>query len=508
MSAETAERNQQVSLPLAALGSAIGLGAIGDLLLYPTPWGVGVPIFTLLMVVAVAFLARRSEIPLAPDLKWIVAAILPFSFAFAWRDAEALRGLNGLAIVLLVGMIAIRRGTGKATRATLLDYPFRIFGVWFQFIADAGSLLNLEGRWPALKNRKGSKGFTAVARGVFIAIPLLFVFGALFASADATFERLMSNAFRFDFEDFVPRVWTFAAIVTLAGGFLRRLLFAVDPPPVQGPPSPHSRIGITETGIVLGSLNLLFAAFVATQFEKLFGGSELVRSTAGMGVAEYARRGFFELATVAFLSLTVLVGSHAALRREGKSETIYRGLAGVMVVLVFIVMQSAVMRMRLYVDAFGTTQLRIYVLAAIGWIAAVFLWFAVTSLRGRYDRFAFGALSLFLLGIFGLNVANPDAMVARINTSRPSNLDASYLNGLSADAVPELIQALPKLPAADRATLQRALDARRADLSDEDFRAWNLGRQGALGALRTLPRGPSAIPSQQPTELSYSEERL
>jgi hypothetical protein len=487
MTEASAEPASPVDLPLRTLGVAALLGIVGDLLLYPTPWGAGVPVFFALATAACAYLYRSGSQPIAPSVRWIAPAVLLFALGFAWRDAEALRGLNGLAIVLLVGLASLRRREGRFAVATVLDYPFRLLWTWFENIGDAYHLLNLEGQWPALRKRKGGQGVAATARGLLLAVPLLLIFGGLFASADASFERLLSQTFNFDLESGFYHALTTGTILLLAGGFLRRMFVAVAPPPVRpaGAPAPGSTLGITEVAIVLGSLNLLFAAFVATQFDRLFGGAEIVRTTAGLGVAEYARRGFFELATVAFLTLTLLLGTHAILRREGGAERIYRALAAGLVVLVFVVMQSAVMRMRLYVDAFGTTQLRIYVLAAIGGIAAVFVWFAMTSLRGRHDRFAFGALLIFLGGIVGLNVANPDAIVARINTARPETVDAAYLNTLSEDAVPELVKALPSLPLETRAVLEEGLRNHRASAATGDWRDWNLARREALAALRT-----------------------
>ncbi|MGV3618540.1 MAG: DUF4153 domain-containing protein [Fimbriimonas sp.] len=496
MSAEAADKRTRLDLSLATFGAAIGLCILGDVFLYPTPWGVGVPIFFLIVALVCGLLMRKLEVKLDPSVKWIAPAVLLFSATFAWRDADALRFLNGLAIVLLIGLAALRRREGRLRIANILDYPFRLVGVWFQFVADAFSLMNLEGMWPALKNRKGGHGVAATARGVIIAVPLLLVFGGLFASADASFERLLSNTFRIDGESFFYHSLTLGTLFLFVGGFLRRMFLVVDPPPVQGPPAqPATQVGITEIGIVLGSLNLLFAAFVATQFSRLFGGAEVVRATPGLDVADYARRGFFELATVAFLTLTLLLGTHALLKREGKAETIYRTMAAGLVILVFVVMQSAVMRMNLYVESFGTTQLRFYVLAAIAWIATVFLWFAVTSLRGRHDRFAFGGLVLFLLGIFGLNVANPDAVVARTNLSRTANLDAAYLTGLSADAVPEIVKALPRLSGEAQSTLKQGISDDRPDWLDDDARAWNFGRASALAALKGLALPPVSEPS-------------
>jgi hypothetical protein len=59
--------------------------------------------------------------------------------------------------------------------------------------------------------------------------------------------------------------------------------------------------------VALWILNLLFLGFMAVQLRYLFGGADLVEVTAGLGYAEYARRGFFELVATAALVVPILL---------------------------------------------------------------------------------------------------------------------------------------------------------------------------------------------------------
>jgi len=82
----------------------------------------------------------------------------------------------------------------------------------------------------------------------------------------------------------------------------------------------------------------------------------------------------------------------------------------------------------LYYANFGVTGSRFYAMTLLIWIGAMLLWLAATVLRGRRDRFAFGALVSGLATVALLFVVNPDAVVARTNVSRitPVQFDAAY----------------------------------------------------------------------------------
>ena len=176
------------------------------------------------------------------------------------------------------------------------------------------------------------------------------------------------------------------------GGFLRTALLSGDRARTSIP-FPDGALGLTEVGVALGSLVLLFAAFVAVQFRYFFGGDALISQTAGLSYADYARKGFFELVTVSALVLPVLLSANALLRRDTSNAVrVYRVLASTLLVLLAVIMYSAIARMRLYQSAYGLSTDRFEATVFMGWLALVLGWFAFTVLRGRDKRFVGGLL--------------------------------------------------------------------------------------------------------------------
>jgi len=241
------------------------------------------------------------------------------------------------------------------------------------------------------------------------------------------------------------------------------------------------RLGAVEAVTALALLNALFLAFVAVQFRYLFGGAELVRASAGMGWGEYARSGFFELVAVAALVLPLLLVLDAVVRpADARQQRLFRLLCGALVALLFVVMASAAQRMRLYQEAYGLTEDRLFATAFMVWLAVVFLWLAATVLRGRREQFAWGAVLSGLVVAASLNALNPDALIARTNLRRvdaPAGVDARYLASLSPDAAPVLAAALPALPEADRCALAEELV--KEGQKPGDWRTWNWSRERA-----------------------------
>jgi hypothetical protein len=250
-------------------------------------------------------------------------------------------------------------------------------------------------------------------------------------------------------------------------------------------------LGIVEVGMVLGLLDLMFLTFVMIQIRYLFGGAGRVATTADLTYAEYARHGFFELVTVTALALPLLLIAHWLLRTENRThEILFKALAGIMVGLLFVIVASALQRMYLYQQEFGLTELRLYTTIFMAWISTVLLWFVLTVLRARRERFAFGALVAGFAAIFAINAMNPDALIASTNIDRMEEgkrFDAYYLTTLSADAAPVLVESLPEI--GDKRlwkdfTVEQAVLAR-WDSKQTDWRTWNMGRSRARKSVRS-----------------------
>ena len=236
-------------------------------------------------------------------------------------------------------------------------------------------------------------------------------------------------------------------------------------------------------------VDLLFASFVLVQFRVLFGGAAFVQAVSGLSYAEYARSGFFQLVTVAALSLPLLLAADWLLGgRDRRVLRRYRGLALLMLLLLDVMLASALYRMRLYTVEYGLTELRFYTTAFMGWLVLVFGWFAATVLRGRRERFAPGAVAAGALVLGALNLLNPDALIARTNLARVAEgreVDAAYIAGLSADALPTIRRSLSALPATERCAIGVAARDRWSK-AFESGRRWNIAFSRAR---RTVAEG-------------------
>jgi len=224
----------------------------------------------------------------------------------------------------------------------------------------------------------------------------------------------------------------------------------------------------------VGALDPMVLAFVLVQVGALLGGHGYVLETAGLTYAEYARQGFAQL--VVATALTLVVVAFAARRAPHASERDRRhsrAALGALCVGTLGVVVSALRRMDLYVEVFGLTRLRLFVVLLEVAMAAVLVLVMVAGVRWRGRWLPRAVLQVVAGAVLALALVNPDAQILRYNTTadlRPA-LDVTYLRDLSADAVP----AMDGLPEPLRSCLLARVHADPpAGLAD-----WNLGRDQA-----------------------------
>jgi hypothetical protein len=480
---EPVKPGTRIAVGVAGVGAALGIWA--DVLFRDRPLGLNVLLWTLAFVAALVFLLRFARAPLNQGRRWMVAPLIVFSAAFLWHDSRLLIAVNLLALAGAVTLGALRRTEMRVQRAAVSDYAGGAVAAGCAAAAGAVHLLQKDIEWDDIRRSVRSERVITAGRGVALGLPLIALFGGLFMAADAVFRSFVAAVLP-PLTHPLGHLLVVVGVAWLSAGLLRDLLAAreehrlVSPDAVAAKRVPQS-LGPTEVAIALGALNMLFLAFVLVQFRYLFGGKGLVEARAHLTYAEYARHGFFELFAATLLVLVVLLAADALLRREaGRAGAIVRVCSGGLVALVFVVMASALQRMRLYEQAYGLTELRLYVVGVILWLGVVFLWFSVTVLRGRRGLFAVGAVVAGFAATGILNVVNPDALIARTNLDR-ARVDVAYVGGLSDDAVPVLLERLPTLPADLRRSL--ALELLERSNRHDDWRSLNLARARASSLL-------------------------
>lgn len=471
------------------LGTALTLGFLGDWLLRGTPWGLNVVLWgTGLAAAAAAHSRLRAGQWRTSTVTGLVLGVASLG-AFLWRDAEFLQFWGVIALLVSLTLVTADATGVNLPTMRVADGPLAALECGLRALAQPVVLLTRDVPWAALAPKGPWRHGPAVAVGVLLAVPIVFVFGALLRSADPVFAQLIDHLLGWDLSRLASHLVVIVALTWVTAGFLHGIVLAqrrlVALPDTMGLP----RLGLVQVGIPLGALVVLLATFAIIQAEYLFGGIATVLETAGLTLAEYARRGFFELVTITALVLAVLWIAHALLDHAGpKSRRGYRMFALPLLLLVGVVLVSALVRLRLYVEHFGLSENRVYATAFMAWLAALLAWFAATTLRDRPDRFAFGAVLAGFVTLLALTTLNPHALIARTNLARAAQgeeLDARYLAHLGADAVPAVVAAWSTLDTDAQCVLwERMIKPWKEPGSD--WRSWNVGRKRAMDAVATL----------------------
>ena len=474
-------RAEQVLLP------GLGLGIAGDMLLRDGPFGPGLFLWLALLTAAALWLTRSADAVRRRTLvTWSAFALVAAAFT-TLRDLEALIPMMLLVVLACALLTSLETGGITLRAARVRDYFVTAFSFPLQMLTWTPRIMKQADLSAVTRNPK----VPGLVRGILLAIPVLIVFGALFASADAGFTRYATAL-----TDLIsPEILQHILLIGIFGWLGTSLLGVGSrrpPAALVTTPEPAAKLslGALETHVVLALLSALFVAFVVLQLGYLFGGTDVIVNTSGLTVAEYARRGFFELVVVAALTLGLLLVFDAT----DCERHVLRRYGTMLVVCVLVILASALQRLFLYTAAFGMTIERFSALAVMLWQAFNLVAFAFTVLRGRIAGFASMLVISGIGSLLLLALVNPGAIVAKINLERAVEdaqpLDVAYLRVLGADAVPPILDSFERLPRTEQCLLARDLLIRyappaTADTPDENANSlpWNAARAAAERAV-------------------------
>lgn len=404
-------------VPTPALACAIASAAVAATAVAGQRVGLALAL-ALLLAIAAGLLGAQRRPSLGMAALAAALAAQPSLRDAGWVVATAITAAVVAALVAAAGSQA-----WAGVRHALLA-PWRQFGGaalaarWERLVAPGAES---GPRWP-------------VVRGAALALVLTATFGTLFATADSAFAEVLGQTFDQDI-DAGAVAWRIAlALAFLAAAATIATAGAAN---VAGAGAGRRRVpGRTELVIALGSVVVLFAMFVAVQVRVLFGGAAYVQATTGLGYGDYARQGFVQLLVVAALTLALI--AFAARRRD---RTV-RALLGALCLLTLVVLLSAYRRLDLVEQAYGFTRVRYAGHAIVLWLAAVFGLVLLGGWRRTIGRrVPRVAVTVTLAGALVFSLSNPDGRIAQRAVDRAAAggpLDVSYLDGLSADALPAL----------------------------------------------------------------------
>ena len=423
-----------------------------------------------ILAASAAFVLRRRPSGYCVTLLSLSAVILA-SFI---RSDDGFVKFMMLCFVAVAVNVALALGSGKnrydpAGFLSLLDAPRTFFSQGFGTWGPS-----LRGLTAALKQLTGkSKTGGAVLLGLVIAVPVLAVMIPLLTSADAAFDGLLSLLPEMDFREFFTSVllgcMVFPVVYSRCAGLYH------GKPTAEGKKEDGKYINHITVITALGMVCLLYGVYLLSQLAYFVGGFSGILPK-GFTMAEYARRGFFEMATLCGINLGIIALSVGLVRKTPRAplalrlECLFVGL-----ITLFLVV-SASAKMGMYIGSYGLTRLRVLtevIMVFLGLAAAmVCLWLFV-------PKFAYMKAVLLLALVMGAAVSwtDVDTLVAHYNvrayqSGKLDTVDVAYLASLSDGAVPYLEELSRDENTAIRAEAHTWLTRKNGE--KPDIRSWNI----------------------------------
>jgi hypothetical protein len=479
--------------------TVIALGWFFDFLFWKKAPGINFSIYVALCLVAGLLLLRADGQHPKRNTRLLLPLIALFVILTFIRQEPMTLFLSVVMTLFLMGLFAISFLGGRWPAYSLLDYLKGFLNLLGSMIARPLGFSAEVRKEQVEGGERSASRVWPVVRGILIALPIVAIFAALLSSADLVFgQRLDDFIELFNLENLPEYIFRLVYILmgayALAGVFLHAASQSKDEKLIgEEKPVVSTFLGFTEAAIVLGSVLVLFGTFVFVQFQYFFGGQTNIQ-VDGFTYSEYARRGFGELVTVAIFSLLLILSASSVTRRETEAQRrVFSGLGIGIVVLVVVMLISAFQRLVLYETAYGFSRLRAYTHVFMFWLALLLIAVVILEILHRERAFALAAIVASFGFILSLGIMNVDGFIVQHNVDRAvqgEEFDASYLAGLSTDAVPALARAYrtQTLPASVKEGVGAALAcySRNHDENSLPWQSFHFSRVRATQILNSL----------------------
>ena len=418
------------------------------------------------------------------------AALLVLSFvigaSFA-RSDDALVKLVMVCFLFVSTNLGLSLLAGKNRYAaggvrSLADSFSTFFGLGVGELPAATRGLSIALRRSGSIGQKGS----AILLGLGIAVPVLLVIVPLLIQADAAFEGMLR---------YLPEFSVGEIITTVLFGFCLAFVLYTRNTALQHKEvkcaAVKERKGMSPLTIntLLITVCLVYCAYLISQLAYFTGGFAGVLPE-DYTLAQYARRGFFEMAWLCAINLSIIIFSLSLCKKDAaplftRLLCLFVGI----VTLFFVATASA--KMILYIKSFGLTRLRVLTQVVMVFLGIVTVLVSVWLFVPKLPYMKAVVITALVIGA-AVSWADVDTQVARYNvhtylSGKMETVDVHYLNSLGGGAVPYMEKLAQSAP--DKAVKEGArllLDNRWSE-SPKDFRSWNYVNHTAAKILGDPP---------------------
>ena len=377
---------------------------------------------------------------------------------------------------------------------------------------------------------KGAGTLGKVLLGVALAFPVLCVVVPLLASSDAAFSGMLESITKWIsfFEVFLVFFGVVCSPLYLS------LLYGLRHPEKTPPPKGDAKVADpTVIKVFFSAIAVFYVVYLVSQLAYFANGfSGILPAGYEFTRAEYARRGFFEMAIIAAINLAVLFVAHILTKENSRGAKIYNTAVSVFICcFTLFIITTAFAKMYFYIENFGLTRLR---MGTSAFMILLTLFFLAAILRLFFPKFPYMKAAILSLGLVVAVVgfADIDRCVASYNThmyeTAPEKgiiMDRYTLSGLSDSAIPYMLRLLHAEDDAVAGPVRRELQIRFNFYYEKDadgnfvktrnantgLRAWNMTLRKTQDLLLSYAdelyvEDPNALWEYEAAEDMYAED--
>lgn len=339
------------------------------------------------------------------------------------------------ACVLMDGM-KLRMWT-PGTFPSVGDFFYTAFALSFGKIVPG--LYGLFHREKSTSDRSKA-GFGKAMLGLLIALPVAAILAALLSSADQAFHGMLDGI---DLGSFPEKLLSAFLAIPLFVLLFCQLFSLQDIRREQRQESDKGIDPIILTFFLIG-ISVVYVAYLFSQLAYFFSGF-MGFLPEEFTYAEYARRGFFELSAVSVINIVIVILGTALSRKKNGRLPLGVKLPSLFLCLFSLVLiGTEVAKMKMYMDTYGLTRLRILTTLFMIFLAVVFLALMIYLFARRFPYLKVAVVCGAAL-VIAVNFVSVDRMVAEYNVWAYQNsvletVDVDTITELGDAAVPALLK--------------------------------------------------------------------
>lgn len=449
--------------------------------LYKNFSGITNVLWTVATVIYIAYVARKYEKKQKPINIFYDCVIILLGISNFTTDNQIILFFNYMVIFIAI-----------AVNMIYMFIDIKKLGMCIQSMAVCQCILGCIGELPkpfthgikALKMDKDrNNNIKYILIGIGCALPVVMMVTIILASADSVFRNMIVKIFKLD--TLILNLTGIVIMIIVSYALVYAFSFYVKNGKVYINEK-ENKMAALPVNIIMSMVAVVYVMFATIQVVYLFGhGGSLPQ---GYTYAQYARQGFFQLlflsgVNVVFILLTM---------EFVKINKFMKVVSGVICLCTFIMIFSSGYRMKMYIEEYGLTFSRIFVLWLLVVIGMVMLGLVIKNFHKELNLFSFSMVVVICCFIV-LSFSHVDYIIAKYNLSQCQYImdknknddpyeiniyvDMDYIINLSADSVPAVLD--EKNEKVTRYLNKKRYYKKLEKYKDGGIRSFNLSRYNA-----------------------------